>query len=571
MLRPSQVDGEGNLAVVGTVAGLRTIRLRRRRMTMVQGRLEGAEGVLPVVWFNRPWAERQLQPDRAYLLHGRVRSGRNGLEMVNPTCEPAETALEGGSVAPVYAPVAGLGPASVRKLLLRAVERLGLPGALTDAVPPDLLDRHRLPPLGEALDRLHRPAEGADLDRLNAGASRAHQRLVYDEMLNLQLEVRMARATRERIQKAHRYRIDDDLRRRLLEVPPFRLTRAQRRALGEILDDLAARRPMLRLLQGDVACGKTVVAALGLLAAVESGLQGAVMAPTELLAEQHFRGLERLLGDRCRLALLTGSASDATDGRRRLARGEVDLVVGTHALIQESVRFRRLGLAVIDEQHRFGVGQRRQLQGKGAAPDLLVMTATPIPRSLALTVYGDLSLSVIDELPPGRTPIATRVVSEKERDKVYAWLRDRLAKGGQAYVVFPLIDDSRHLEAGSIARLGREVQGRLAGIPTAVLHGRTTAEQREEVMGAFAAGEIGALIATTVIEVGVDVPAATTMIIESAERFGLAQLHQLRGRVGRGGGRSVCVALHGETSEIADRRLERFAATTGRRSGMNRE
>jgi ATP-dependent DNA helicase RecG len=552
---------EGWFSVVGRVSGLRTLRLRRRRLVMVRGRVEDDDGALPVVWFNRPWAERQIAPGSDYLLHGRVRRGREGLEMVNPTCEPAAAALGGGSVTPVYAPVAGLGPASVRKLLWRTAAALDLPGGLADALPPDLLRRHRLPPLGEAFEQLHRPAPDADLEALGAGRSRAHRRLVYGEMLDLQLRVRMARAARERIEKPHRYRIDAALRRRLLELPPFRLTGAQARVLGEILDDLAEPRPMLRLLQGDVASGKTVVAALALMAAVEAGLQGAVMAPTELLAEQHFRGLGRLLGDRCRLALLTGSAGAAAADRRLLARGEIDLVVGTHALIQQSVRFRRLGLAVIDEQHRFGVGQRRRLQLKGAAPDLLIMTATPIPRSLALTVYGDLSLSIIDELPPGRTPIVTRVVAAAERGKVYDWLLQRLARGGQAYVVFPLIEESRHLEAGSIARLGEEVRRRLRGVSTAVLHGRTAPEERDRVMRAFAGGEIGALIATTVIEVGVDVPAATAMVIESAERFGLAQLHQLRGRVGRGGERSVCVAIHGERSEIAERRLERFAAT----------
>ena len=562
VVRPSAVDREGRFAVVGRVTGLRTIRLRRRRRAMVRGHLEDDGGGLPVVWFNRPWAERQLPPGRDYLLYGRVRRGRAGLEMVNPTCEPADRALEGGSLAPVYGPLAGLGPASVRKLLRRAVETLELPEGLEDVVPETLLEHHGLPPLGEALDRLHRPGETADLEALNSGSSRAHARLVYGEILDQQLEVSLARAARERIEKTHHYLIDPALRQRLRSLPPFRLTVAQERALGEILDDLASPQPMLRLLQGDVASGKTVVAALALMAAVEAGLQGAIMAPTELLAEQHFASLHRLLGDRCRLALLTGSASGATAGRRRLARGEIDLAVGTHALIQEGVRFRRLGLAVIDEQHRFGVGQRRRLQRKGTAPDLLIMTATPIPRSLALTVYGDLSLSVIDELPPGRTPIVSRLVAAAERASVYDWLRQRLEKGGQAYVVFPLIDESRRLEAGSIAGSGREVDRRLGGVATAVLHGRTSVEEREQLMRAFAAGEIRVLIATTVIEVGVDVPAATAMIIESAERFGLAQLHQLRGRVGRGGERSYCVAIHGPLSEVAERRLARFIATT---------
>jgi ATP-dependent DNA helicase RecG len=561
VIRPSAVAAEGQFAVVARVTGLRTIRLRRRRLTMVQGRLEDEEGSLPVVWFNRPWAQRQLAGEREYLLYGRVRTGRGGLEMVNPTCEPADTALEGGSLTPVYSPVAGFGPASVRRLLLQAMETIDLPHGLPDALPVGLLERHQLPALGEALRRLHQPGENADLEALNEGRSAAHRRLIYGELLDQQLEVKVARAARERIEKPQLYRIDDTLRADLLELPPFRLTAAQVRALEEILADLSASRPMLRLLQGDVGSGKTVVAALALLAAVEGGLQGAMMAPTELLAEQHFRGLDRLLGKRCRLSLLTSSAAGAVKERRRIARGEVDLVVGTHALIQESVHFRRLGLAVVDEQHRFGVAQRRRLQRKGTAPDLLIMTATPIPRSLALTAYGELSLSVIDELPPGRMPIVTRVVEQSRRDRVYAWLRRRLAAGEQAYIVLPLIEESPHLAAGSIAGLGDDIRARLDGFATAILHGRTPLEEREEVMRAFAAGEIGVLIATTVVEVGLDVPAATVMVIESAERFGLAQLHQLRGRVGRGRESSYCIAIHGKASDLAALRLERFAAT----------
>jgi ATP-dependent DNA helicase RecG len=360
-----------------------------------------------------------------------------------------------------------------------------------------------------------------------------------------------------------RHRVDDGVRRVAREVLPFRLTGAQKRVVREIVDDLRRPYPMLRLLQGDVGSGKTVVAALALVVALESGLQAAFMAPTELLAEQHFAALVRLLGGRYRLALLTASAGAALDERRAaVAAGEVDLVVGTHALIQESVRFRRLGLAVIDEQHRFGVEQRRLLAGKGERPDVLVMTATPIPRSLALTHYGDLEVSTLDELPPGRSPVATALAPRGRRRAVYRRLAAELEAGGRAYVVCPSIESGGPTGAASLDREGEEVRGWLAGHPVAVLHGRLPAAERAAAIRAFAAGELRALVATTVVEVGIDVPEATVMVIESAERFGLAQLHQLRGRVGRGSRPSRCVAIHGRLTAEARRRLEVFAATT---------
>jgi ATP-dependent DNA helicase RecG len=318
---------------------------------------------------------------------------------------------------------------------------------------------------------------------------------------------------------------------------------------------------MRRLLQGDVGSGKTIVAALALAAAVESGFQAAFMAPTELLAEQHYANLERLLGGRYRLVLLTGSAAEAGSLRERLATGEAQLAVGTHALIQETVEFRRLGLTVIDEQHRFGVAQRALLREKGDRPDLLVMTATPIPRSLALTAYGDLPVSTLDELPPGRSPVRTEVVAAGRRAEVYRRLREAVEAGALAYVVAPLIEESGRLAAASLAGVEQGVREALPGFPLAVLHGRMPAAERERTMRAFAAGEVRVLVATTVIEVGVDVPEATWMVIESAERFGLAQLHQLRGRVGRGAAPATCVALHGRLTETARRRLEVFVST----------
>ncbi|MGH9464674.1 MAG: ATP-dependent DNA helicase RecG, partial [Thermoanaerobaculia bacterium] len=395
---------------------------------------------------------------------------------------------------------------------------------------------------------------------LNARRSPAHLRLIYGEFLELQVELALLRSGEVRHHKLHAYRVDDALRQVVRGVLPFQLTGAQKRVLKEIVDDLRSPHPMLRLLQGDVGSGKTIVAALALVVAAENRLQGAFMAPTELLAEQQHRGLERLLGDRYRVALLTGSRRSTA--LADLAAGRAQIAVGTHALIQEGVSFERLGLAVIDEQHRFGVAQRELLQRKGDRPDVLVMTATPIPRSLALTAYGDLALSVLDELPPGRVPVATRVAPEAQREEVYASLRRELDRGAQAYVVFPLIEGSQQVQAASIKEMGERVRRTLAPYRSAVVHGRTPPEQRETLLADFAAGRIRALVATTVIEVGIDVPNATLMVVDGAERFGLAQLHQLRGRVGRGNAPSTCIALHGELSEEAERRLRVFAETT---------
>ncbi|MGB5294121.1 MAG: ATP-dependent DNA helicase RecG, partial [Thermoanaerobaculia bacterium] len=389
-----------------------------------------------------------------------------------------------------------------------------------------------------------------------------HRRLIYGEFLELQVELGMLRSFQTRDEKRHRYEVGKGLRSKMQEALPFRLTAAQARALEEILADMESPFPMLRLLQGDVGSGKTIVAALALIVAMENGLQGAFMAPTELLAEQHFRSLRHLLEPRFRLALVTGSGNRTTEVRRGLADGRIQLAVGTHALIQEGVAFDRLALAVVDEQHRFGVAQRQVLLEKGQRPDMLVMTATPIPRSLALTAYGDLSLSVVDELPPGRRAVNTRVVRQDRRDDVHQWLAEHLEKGGQAYVVFPLIDDSSQISCASISTQGEAVRRLLSRWPSEVLHGRVETEERERIMESFGAGETRLLVATSIIEVGVDVPGATVMIIDSAERFGLAQLHQLRGRVGRGAERSYCVALHGQLSVEAERRLAVFGETT---------
>lgn len=560
VVSPAEVDAPGTWTLRAEVVEARAIRTRRRGFVIVRARAVGGGALLPVVWFNQPYLLRRLEAGGEFLLHGVVRPGEGGsLELLNPTLVSATGAEPGGRIVPVYESVAGLGPSLTARLVGAALVVLDHDPP-PDALPLDLRRRYGLPDLRAALDQLHRPGADADLAALAAGASPAHARLIYGELLELQLELAELRARQVAEPKAHAYRIDDDVRRAARSVLPFPLTGAQKRVLREIVEDLRRPQPMLRLLQGDVGSGKTIVAALALLIALESGLQGAFMAPTELLAEQQFGSLSRLLGERCRVALLTGSAAGSEAARKELAEGGIDLAVGTHALIQRGVRFRRLGLAVVDEQHRFGVEQRRLLQGKGERPDILVMTATPIPRSLALTVYGDLEVSLLDELPPGRRPVATEVVPAAERRAVYRRLRAELDAGAQAYVVVPLIEESDEISAASLERLGGRVREVLAGHSSELLHGRLPASERDRIMSEFAAGRVRVLIATTVVEVGVDVPAATWMVIESAERFGLAQLHQLRGRVGRSHRPSTCVAIHGRLSESGARRLAIFAS-----------
>ncbi len=552
---------EGTFSLAARVGELKRIHLRRRGLSVVNGWLEDETGRLPAVWFNRPYLIQQVKDGEQYLLHGRVRRRGSRLEMVNPSCESLSEAMLGGRIVAIYNSVGGLGPALVRRLVRIALDELPLK-SLGDEIPSSLRRQHGLPCLGEALLQVHWPDDAADVDLLNERRSPGHCRLIYGEFLELQVELGMLRSFQTRDEKRHRYEVGRELRSKMQEALPFRLTGAQARALEEILADMESPFPMLRLLQGDVGSGKTIVAALALIVAMENGLQGAFMAPTELLAEQHFRSLRHLLEPRFRLALVTGSGNRPTEVRRGLADGRIQLAVGTHALIQEGVAFDRLALAVVDEQHRFGVAQRQVLLEKGQRPDMLVMTATPIPRSLALTAYGDLSLSVVDELPPGRRAVNTRVVRQDRRDDVHQWLAEHLEKGGQAYVVFPSIDDSSQISCASISTQGEAVRRLLARWPSEVLHGRVETEERERIMQSFGAGETRLLVATSIIEVGVDVPGATVMIIDSAERFGLAQLHQLRGRVGRGAERSYCVALHGQLTEEAERRLAVFGETT---------
>jgi ATP-dependent DNA helicase RecG len=550
-------EGEAVL-LRGRLNGVRVRRAGRR--VLVEATLADPSGTLAVTWFGQPWLAEKLEAVAGVevVLHGRVQSVRGRKVLSHPEWAPAGP--EGGEgIVPVYTELAGIGSARIRGWVGEALARLDLERFLPDDVPAALRERHGLPPLAAALRQLHQPTPEMDHGQLCEGETPAHHRLVYGELLPLQVELATRAAEQRRRAKPHRYRIDDAVRERAREALPFKLTAAQKRVVRELVGELGGQAPMRRLLQGDVGSGKTVVAALLMLIAAESGLQAAFLAPTELLAEQHFATLNRLLGPRLPVALLAGGRGSDVE-RRALARGDLPLVVGTQALLEERVQFRRLALVVIDEQHRFGVRQRELLEEKGEVPDLLVMSATPIPRSLALSIYGDLDVSLLDELPPGRQPVATRLVPASARREVYSALRRELEAGGQAYVVFPAIGEPGD-EAGepSLHGLGERLRQTFSDVPTATLHGQLPAAERATVMEAFRRGEVRLLLATTVIEVGVDVPTANAMVIEGAERFGLAQLHQLRGRVGRGSAPAWCAAVQAARTADGGQRLEAFA------------
>ncbi|HXY41585.1 MAG TPA: ATP-dependent DNA helicase RecG, partial [Vicinamibacteria bacterium] len=494
--------------------------------------------------------------------------GSGGLQLTNPQYEilddeDGET-IHTGRIVPVYEKAGSVTPKMQRRLVHDALQRL--PPDLPDALPESVRGRLNLPSRYAALLATHFPPADVPLEDLNRFATPAQHRLIFEEAFLFQAGVAARRQALAAEHKTVVPRVDDRIRESARQVLPFRLTAGQKSALKEIVDDLQRPQPMNRLLQGDVGAGKTIVALLAALVAMENGLQVAFMAPTEILAEQHFLTFRRLLR-RCdyRVELLTSlqKGREREEVLARIASGEAQIVIGTHALIQEAVAFRRLGYAVVDEQHRFGVLQREELRRKGYEADVLVMTATPIPRTLALTAYGDLDVSVVDEKPPGRTPVRTALRPASQRREVVELLRRAVAEGRQAYVVYPLVEESDKLEdVAAATEAAAEWTSLLPGVRVGLLHGRLKSADKEAAMAAFACGFTQVLVATTVIEVGVDVPSATLMVIEHAERYGLAQLHQLRGRVGRGAAESTCVLLaHGRLSEEARSRLEVMTAT----------
>jgi ATP-dependent DNA helicase RecG len=546
------------------VESSRLIRTRRRGFTLFEAVVADSTGSIKAVWYNQPYLTRVMVADRPVVLFARAvldRSRRLILE--NPEYElPEGDDAEGihtGRVVPVYRKLGELNSRGLRGVIHRTLSAID-PGSLGDVVPPEVAGRHGLLGRLDALWAAHFPPGDASLDSLESRSTPAHRSLAFEEIFLLQLALAFRRQGVREEKRGITYEITDALRTRLGRMLPFKLTGAQKAVLKEIGGDLRSSHPMNRLLQGDVGSGKTIVALLTLLVAVDNGYQAALMVPTEILAEQHARNIRRMLeqgGIECRMGLLTGSlrAAARREVLGQIRAGEVQLVVGTHALFEEGVQFRRLGLAVVDEQHRFGVLQRAALAEKGPRPDVLVMTATPIPRSLALTLYGDLDLSVINELPPGRTPVRTFVRTELQREQVYEGLKREVAQGRQAYVVVPLVEETAKSDLKAATEFAEHLRSRmLPGLRVGMVHGRMKGAEKDAVMQEFVAGGIDVLVATTVIEVGVDVSNASVMIIEHAERFGLSQLHQLRGRVGRGAARSYCVLLVGEQGHGRDAR-----------------
>jgi len=612
-------------SVIAEVRGSALLRTRKApifELTVGQGRF-----ALKCIWFNGTYLEGKFHAGQTVAVYGRVEASRStaNLKMIQPQFEllpdasdDAETRLlEVGRITPVYESLGGARLASrwQRKTIFHLLE--GLRGAVPECLPQAMLARLALPDRETALREAHFPPEGTSFSQLQCSATPAHRRLIFEELFFLELGLELKRKKmRERAGLS--FSTTDKVREAIREVLPFHPTTAQKRALGEIVADMRQPSPMRRLLQGDVGSGKTIVALQAMLVAMENGYQAALMAPTEILATQHFLAVRKLLEHSTRhyrVALLTGSLSEdrKRSTRGQINRGEAQLVIGTHALIEEKVEFDKLGLVVVDEQHRFGVMQRFKLMKKPnqAEPDVLVMTATPIPRTLALSLYGDLEVSVLDELPPGRTPIVTRRVPGEMAGEVWEFVRKQVAKGRQAYIVYPVIEGSKDdqpeldfshddpevgveaqpppvrksIRKGKTAELfpkaAQEANpgaksglksavemheklraGPLAGLRVGLLHGRLDPDEKETIMRRFQRGEIDVLVATTVIEVGVDVPNATVMVVEHAERFGLAQLHQLRGRVGRGSARSYCILITGERiSPLGDERLNAMVRT----------
>jgi ATP-dependent DNA helicase RecG len=541
------------------------IRPRGKRFSIFDVVIFDGTGYMKARWFNQHFLQKNLSPGQDVIFSGAVTGNDRGAphwEMDNPeyeiVTEDDDSFIHTKRIVPIYRITRGISQKQFRKIMFHIVQDHA--ANADDPIPAGILTRHGLPSMDKSVREVHFPSSTACIEALNLGSSIHHRRLSFNELFMLELGLAIMRR-KGKSRKGIRFQTEGRLVEALLQTLPFELTPAQKRVIGEVRTDMRSPHPMNRLLQGDVGCGKTIVALVAMLDAVEAGYQAALMAPTEILAEQHYitiRGFMEQLGQR--LILLTGNSRSGRP--EKIASGDADIVIGTHALVQEGVVFKKLGLAVIDEQHKFGVMQRALLRKKGADPDLLTMTATPIPRSLALTVFGDLDFSVINELPPNRTPVITEVLDPGRKEDVYRLMRKEIGMGRRAYVVYPVIEESGE------GNVKAAVQGKAAfekvfpEFRVALLHGRMTAEERERTMFSFRRKEIDILVCTTVIEVGVDVPDATVMLIVHAERFGLAQLHQLRGRVGRGSDRAYCLLVaYRPCSEEAGRRLDAMVRT----------
>ncbi len=522
-------------------------------------------------WFHGGYLQTtDFRAGREVVLFGRVDFDRHESKFVffNPEFELIDegdgaASLDIGRVVPIYEAIGGITSRQLRRIAAGALA--DLTKEIDDPLPDDIRQTYGFPHLRSCLERVHFPDAADDLGKLNERQSPFHRRLIFEEFFLLEL-VFALRRYRSRELKGARFETPDRVRQQVKKILPFHPTAAQKRVLKEIVDDLKETYPMIRLLQGDVGSGKTIVAFEAIVIAVENGYQAALMAPTEILAEQHYINAKRILAP---LQYQIGAMrrgtkkADKQELLAKIASAETQVVIGTHALIEEHTVFKRLGLVIVDEQHRFGVVQRMQLMAKGENPNTLVMTATPIPRTLAMTLYGDLDLSVIDQMPPGRSPIRTMHAVERDAERMYRMIAAEIERGRQAYVVYPVIEESEKVDLKSATegfkKLGQVFHDRRV----ALLHGRMKSDEKESTMAAFAAGQIDVLVSTTVIEVGVDVANATVMLIEHAERFGLAQLHQLRGRVGRGAHQSLCILMTpARLNDVARQRIQAMTSTT---------
>jgi ATP-dependent DNA helicase RecG len=601
----------GEMATV--IAEVRNSGLfRTRRMPIFELVVGQGRARLRCLWFNATYLQGKFKPGQMIALYGKVEEDQRSreLQIIQPQFEilgdasddgengaaekKAAVSLEVGRIVPIYesAGQGRLTPRWFRRAIRTALDNLT--SDLPEPIPALVRSRLALIPPRAALWNVHWPEPGESLQDLQSSRTPAHIRLIFDELFFVELGLELKRRQRK-TQTGIAFRLDESVRATIKKILPFHPTTAQKRVLKEIAADMEKPHPMRRLLQGDVGSGKTIVGFEAAIIAIENGCQVALMAPTEILAQQHYFSARRILENAgYRIVLLTGSleAERKREIRRHIAQGSAQLVIGTHALLEEKVEFARLGLVIVDEQHRFGVMQRLKLMKKSgesgvtdvgaysrvrpagqspaaeahtapAEPDVLVMTATPIPRTLALTLYGDLDLSVLDELPPGRTPIVTKCVSDDQSPKVWDFIRKQVEAGHQAYVVYPVISENEESELKAAIKMYRELSGHVfADLKVGLLHGRLDADLKDQVMRMFQKGELQILVATTVIEVGVDVPNATVMVIEHAERFGLAQLHQLRGRIGRGAAKSYCVLMTGgKVTEEGQRRLDAMAST----------
>ncbi len=557
-----EVVPDSEVTVRGKIVSVRLKKFFYRR-SMVTVILEEEGSQVTCVWFNQPYMRERFKRGMHVIAAGKVRLGKNDeYAIANPETEivdedAEETLLNGSRILPVYPLTERLTQSAVRSLVHKALNEMNV--SVEEIMPESVITDHRLPEREAAIRSVHFPSSEEELER-------ARRRFIFEEFFFLQMGIALRRKAIRQREKPRKYCEQKGRCDGFIRSLPFKLTSAQRKVLDEIEQDLMSSMPMNRLLQGDVGSGKTVVAVWAMLRAAASGLQSAIMAPTEVLARQHFRKIsEQLRGEDLNIVMLIGAATASEKKRLRqlIHSGHIDIVIGTHALFQEKVKFKDLGLIVIDEQHKFGVMQRMRFFRKGFAPDMLVMTATPIPRTLSLTIYGDMDVSILDEMPPGRKPIETRWLRNRDLKKAYNFVRKQVREGRQVYVIYPLVEESRYRDLKSVKKMFQELRKKeFPEFRVGLLYGSMKPEEKERVMLDFRDRKIDVLVSTTVIEVGIDVPNATCIVIENADYFGLSQLHQLRGRVGRSSEQSYCVLVGTPKSQTGRQRLKVLESTT---------